>query len=191
MGRILKFIVIFFCLLSFVIPQGLYAYVSVRGYVRKDGTYVSPHVRSNPNGLKYDNYSWTPSQGLYNKSYGTRGSKWDTPTWNTDPNYYEGKSIYDSSHGVGNYSGYSINKRPKGMSKREFNSLTNGTTTNTAPLKQNSSSLITSEINQVKNKYYKNPDGFRERLIDQISDYAKSDRGEVANYVYSMLPDIK
>jgi hypothetical protein len=73
------------------------AYVSVKGYYRKDGTYVKPHVRSEPNGLKYDNYSYKPSQGLYNKSYGTKGSEWDTPTWTTDPDYYDGKAIYEGN----------------------------------------------------------------------------------------------
>lgn len=72
------------------------AYVSVKGYYRKDGTYVRPYVRSNPNGLKYDNYSWTPSQGLYNKSYSTGDSYWNTPTYLTDPSYYQGKSLYES-----------------------------------------------------------------------------------------------
>ncbi len=75
------------------------AYVSVSGYYRSDGTYVAPHVRSEPNGLKYDNYSWTSSQGLYNPTYGTRGTTWDTPTWITDPDYYEGKAIYDTKDG--------------------------------------------------------------------------------------------
>lgn len=73
------------------------AYVSVKGYTKSNGTYVAPHVRSNPNGLKYDNYSYTPSQGLYNKTYGTRGSEWDTPTYITDPDYYLGKSLYESN----------------------------------------------------------------------------------------------
>jgi hypothetical protein len=73
------------------------AYVNVKGYYRKDGTYVKPHVRSNPNGLKYDNYGYTPSQGLYNKSYGTKGSTWDTPTTITDPDYYTGKYLYENN----------------------------------------------------------------------------------------------
>lgn len=30
---------------------------SVRGYIRKDGTYVAPHVSTNPNSTKLDN--WT------------------------------------------------------------------------------------------------------------------------------------
>ena len=79
------------------------AYVSVKGYYRKDGTYVRPHVRSNPNGLKYDNYSWKPSDGLYNDSYGTRGSTWDTPTYITDPDYYEGKRLYESGQSGSSY----------------------------------------------------------------------------------------
>ncbi len=79
------------------------AYVSVKGYYRSNGTYVAPHVRSEPNGLKYDNYSYKPSQGLYNDSYGTKGSSWDTPSYVTDPDYYTGKNIYDSLHGGSSY----------------------------------------------------------------------------------------
>ena len=90
---------------TFGIPLFVDAYVSVRGYYRSDGTYVRPHVRSNPNGLKYDNYSYKPSQGLYNDTYGTRGTTWDTPTYTTDPDYYEGKSLYESgSSSYGTYS---------------------------------------------------------------------------------------
>jgi hypothetical protein len=33
------------------------AQVAVQGYYRKDGTYVSPHVRTHPNGICSDNYS--------------------------------------------------------------------------------------------------------------------------------------
>jgi len=72
------------------------AYVSVKGYYRSNGTYVAPYVRSNPNGLKYDNYGYKPSDGLYNKTYGTRGATWDTPTYITDPYYYQGKALYES-----------------------------------------------------------------------------------------------
>jgi hypothetical protein len=93
-------------LVSILILGGLFlssisvaeAVVSVKGYYRSNGTYVAPYVKSNPNGLKYDNYSYTPSQGLYNQTYGTRGTYWDTPTYLTDPDYYLGKSIYDSGN---------------------------------------------------------------------------------------------
>lgn len=96
--------IVFILCLAMVLPQVADAYVNVSGYFRSDGTYVRSHVRSNPNGLKYDNYSWTPSQSLYNKTHGTRGSYWDTPTYVTDSDYYEGKALYESGSSGTNYS---------------------------------------------------------------------------------------
>lgn len=91
-----KIIIGLLIVLSFVVGSThAYAYVSVHGYYRSNGTYVAPYVRSNPNGLKYDNYGYKSSQGLYNPTYGTKGTNWDTPTYITDPNYYEGKALYD------------------------------------------------------------------------------------------------
>lgn len=99
MKKVISLIVLF--VFVFLIgPFSASAYVSVKGYFKKNGTYVAPYVRSNPNGLKYDNYSYKPSQGLYNSTYGTRDAYWDTPTYITDPDYYVGKSIYDSKNGI-------------------------------------------------------------------------------------------
>ncbi|MEK7601906.1 MAG: hypothetical protein AAB472_00240 [Patescibacteria group bacterium] len=91
------------------VPTDVQAYVSVKGYYKANGTYVAPYVRSNPNGLKYDNYGYKPSQGLYNSTYGTKGAAWDTPTYVTDPNYYQGKALYEQSKTVvgSSYSTYS------------------------------------------------------------------------------------
>lgn len=98
MKKLFKKVIILFFAIIFVLPLfKANAYVSVKGYYKSNGTYVAPYVRSNPNGLKYDNYGYTPSQGLYNGTYGTRGATWDTPTYITDPNYYTGKSLYDSN----------------------------------------------------------------------------------------------
>lgn len=47
----------------------------VNGYVRKDGTYVAPHVRTTPNTVQYDNYS---TRGNINPYTGQRGSERDT-----------------------------------------------------------------------------------------------------------------
>lgn len=47
------------------------AQVHVRGYYRKNGTYVAPHVRSSPNSSRTDNYS---SRGNYNPYTGQRGT---------------------------------------------------------------------------------------------------------------------
>lgn len=55
------------------------ARVSVKGSVRKNGTYVAPHYRSSPNSSRYDNWS---TQGNYNPYTGRKGynnpykSKW-------------------------------------------------------------------------------------------------------------------
>ena len=110
MNKISNLLIIFVVILTLVMPAGFVdAYVSVKGYYRSDGTYVRPHVRSEPNGVKYDNYGYKPSQGLYNKTYGTRGSTWDTPTYITDPDYYEGKAIYESGSSGSSYStSYSV-----------------------------------------------------------------------------------
>lgn len=46
--------------------------VYVQGHVRKDGSYVQPHVRSNPDQHKFNNYS---SQGNTNPYTGQRGTQ--------------------------------------------------------------------------------------------------------------------
>lgn len=47
------------------------AQVSVNGYVRSDGTYVAPHVRSSPNSYQFDNYG---ARGNTNPYTGQRGT---------------------------------------------------------------------------------------------------------------------
>lgn len=58
--------------------------VNVRGYTRKDGTYVAPHTRSATNAYKWDNKNYSPSQPAYNDSYSkptkNYGSEWYTPS---------------------------------------------------------------------------------------------------------------
>ncbi|MEN9649839.1 MAG: hypothetical protein RL094_806 [Candidatus Parcubacteria bacterium] len=98
------------------------AYVSVKGHYKKNGTYVAPYVRSNPNGLKSDNYSYKPSQGIYNSTYGTRGTDWDTPTYITDPAYYQGKALYESKKTVVTVPSYSYN-----TPTYDYTSLSNST----------------------------------------------------------------
>jgi hypothetical protein len=46
--------------------------VSVRGYVRKDGTYVAPHYRSAPDGNFYNNWSTKGNVNPYTGEAGTR-----------------------------------------------------------------------------------------------------------------------
>ncbi len=48
-------LLLFLLLPTFALAQGQ---VRVRGYVRKDGTYVAPHYRTAPDGNPYNNYSF-------------------------------------------------------------------------------------------------------------------------------------
>lgn len=50
---------------------------SVRGYVRKDGTYVQPHMRSAPNSTTLDNFS---TRGNVNPYTGQPGYRDPYPT---------------------------------------------------------------------------------------------------------------
>lgn len=93
--------IVLFLTASFGFVSSAYAYTSVKGYYRSNGTYVQPYVRSSPNALKYDNYSYSGGS-LYNKSYYSSSksysSSWYTPTYYTDKSYYQGKSLYDSGY---------------------------------------------------------------------------------------------
>jgi hypothetical protein len=82
----------------------------VNGYYRSNGTYVNGYWRSEPNGLKYDNYSWTSGDDLYNDSYYDSGydSNWYTPSYTWDSDYYTGyysNSDFDNYYAE-SYSGY-------------------------------------------------------------------------------------
>jgi hypothetical protein len=46
--------------------------VAVKGYYRKDGTYVAPHMRSSPNGTTSDNWSTYGNINPYTGKAGTR-----------------------------------------------------------------------------------------------------------------------
>ncbi len=91
----------------------------VNGYFKSNGTYVDGYYRSDPNGLKYDNYSWSPGDDLYNSSYYDydRPSSWRTPAWETQDDYFTGLESYKSNndydgwfsndYGSNSYSDYS------------------------------------------------------------------------------------
>lgn len=82
----------------FVGVTSVSAYTTVKGYYRSNGTYVNSYVRSNANGIRYDNYSYKSYQPSYNSSYykSGRSASWSTPSYVTDSSYYTGKSIYRS-----------------------------------------------------------------------------------------------
>jgi hypothetical protein len=45
---------------------------SVRGHVTKNGTYISPHYRTNPNSTRGDNWSTTGNVNPYTGKQGTK-----------------------------------------------------------------------------------------------------------------------
>jgi hypothetical protein len=73
--------------LAALVPMAASAQVAVRGYVKRDGTYVAPHYRSAPNSTKLDNYSTRGNVNPYTGQPGTR-DPYATP----QPSTYSGGS---------------------------------------------------------------------------------------------------
>lgn len=118
---------IIFAILGLLFLNESIGQVSVNGYYRKDGTYVQPHYRSNPDGNPYNNWSYpknvnpytgkvatgNPSTYLanYYKTYtGTYSNeKYDNYTSVLCYTNYEGLSMGDSytlSNNYGKKTGY-------------------------------------------------------------------------------------
>lgn len=72
----------------FLACSSAFADNSVRGHIRKDGSYVAPHHRTDPNSTRRDNYS---TQGNINPYNGQTGTK---PLYETAPRYRRSKSRY-------------------------------------------------------------------------------------------------
>ncbi len=70
MPKPFKYLLILFALFFFGAQPAL-ADVYVNGYHRKDGTYVQPHYRSDPDGNRFNNFS---TRGNVNPYTGKAGS---------------------------------------------------------------------------------------------------------------------
>jgi hypothetical protein len=57
---------------SIFLTSAIEAQVRVRGYFRKNGTYVAPHYRSSPDGVFYNNWSTKGNINPYTGKSGTR-----------------------------------------------------------------------------------------------------------------------
>lgn len=64
-------------LLLFVVSLSGWAASShyVKGYTKKDGTYVAPHRATNPNRTQRDNWSSKPNTNPYTGKQGTKDAK--------------------------------------------------------------------------------------------------------------------
>jgi uncharacterized protein YraI len=91
--------------LIFVIAQ-VFGQVRVKGYYRKDGTYVQPHVRSNPDGNPYNNWSYPGNLNPYTGKIAP-----GDPSTYLD-NYYKNRTYQpnsaSSSSGNSNYRTYYV-----------------------------------------------------------------------------------
>ncbi|MEQ9304262.1 MAG: SH3 domain-containing protein [Marinoscillum sp.] len=108
----MRTLAIILCLLASI---QLTAQVKVKGYYRKDGTYVKPHVRSNPDGNPYNNYSYpgntnpytgktaTGNPDTYLKNYNNRSSNNNSTTTYSYPSTSSGNSSYSSSYTTTSY----------------------------------------------------------------------------------------
>ncbi|MDM1524287.1 MULTISPECIES: SH3 domain-containing protein [Weeksellaceae] len=92
-----KFLLIFFL----ITPIYIFSQVNVKGYYRKDGTYVRPHVRTYPNNTVTDNYSYP---GNYNPNL-----EYNKPNYNSNYN----NSRLNSSSNNSNYNNYNNSETKK------------------------------------------------------------------------------
>ncbi|WP_159016028.1 hypothetical protein [Cognatiluteimonas profundi] len=67
----MKYALLGFALLAFT-GVSLAQSHQVKGYVRKDGTYVAPHQASNPNAYRYDNRSSQTNGGTQRDEYSAK-----------------------------------------------------------------------------------------------------------------------
>lgn len=116
MKKVIKILLASIFIISFIFINFANAAVSVSGYYKKNGTYVQPHMRSNPDGNPYNNYSYPGNLNPYtgkiapgnastylNNYYGSSSSSSSYGTSYTSPytsSYYNYVSPYT-------YSGYS------------------------------------------------------------------------------------
>lgn len=64
--------IVCFCLFFLVSAFPTHAASRIKGYVKKNGTYVAPHFKTEPNKQKLDNFS---TKGNVNPFTGKKGTK--------------------------------------------------------------------------------------------------------------------
>jgi len=88
----------------FVSTTQVEADVSVKGYYKKDGTYVRPHMRSDPDGIFDNNWSTKGNINPYTGEEGTKTSPSDSESY--DSSYDSSEDSYNDSED--SYSGEDI-----------------------------------------------------------------------------------
>ena len=71
----------------------------VKGYVKKDGTYVEPHYRSSPDSSKFNNYSTEGNVNPYNGKEGHVDPYYTPPpTYQYSPPSYQYQDPYNPNN---------------------------------------------------------------------------------------------
>ena len=68
------------------------------GYIKSNGTYVMPHIKTNINSTNYDNFSTSGNYNMYNGTSGSRAKDYSIEAYN----YGSGKTI-NTGTGGGQY----------------------------------------------------------------------------------------
>lgn len=70
---------ILICIFLLIITMLEYAQADeyVRGYYRKDGTFVKPYIRTERDGYSENNYSTSGNYNPYTGEYGSKGEKYN------------------------------------------------------------------------------------------------------------------
>lgn len=90
----------------------VFAQVAVRGYTRKDGTYVRPHVRTSPDSSVYNNRSYSSGSKIGSGSYYGAGLEYK-PSQPITPVRVSSPSIYQPVH-VREYKAPPLRPTPSG-----------------------------------------------------------------------------
>lgn len=116
----MKILILSIVAASALIATSAAAQVGVSGYYRSNGTYVAPHVRTNPNNTINDNWTTRPNVNPYTGRVGTRSPSYGSSNYGSS-NY--GSSSYGSS------STYRAPRTTYGSSYGSSSSTSRGSTT--------------------------------------------------------------
>lgn len=105
--------------IAFILSLTCYADVSVNGYYRKDGTYVRPHMRSNPDSSFRNNWS---TVGNINPYTGKKGTK-TVPTYT--PKSMRNSSIADEYRYVSQLSNLSESNNTHSINNKKSSQIHN------------------------------------------------------------------
>lgn len=84
----------FVSLAIILVPASVFAQTHVNGHYRRDGTYVPPHLRTNPNDTRLDNWS---TRGNVNPYTGRTGT---VDPYRPSTSYGLGSTGYGSTYGT-------------------------------------------------------------------------------------------